>query len=124
MENRIDSRIERKSTLRELWFYKPPAPIPPGETYSELELTKSELDRILDELKSHGFFEDQGKSHDPESRLEVHMNRRWTARCWEYEPILDALTTRVYEEGTVKVATAEPGATGVLTRLKSFGRSQ
>ena len=124
MEHRIDARIERKSTLRERWFYKSPPPIQPGETYSELELSKTELDRILDELKSHGFFDEQHKSHDPESRLEVHMNRRWTARSWEYEPILDALTTRVYEEGTVKVATAEPGSAGVLTRLKSFGRSQ
>ncbi|MBS0206432.1 MAG: hypothetical protein JSS49_26375 [Planctomycetes bacterium] len=124
LEQRIDSRIERQSTLRERWFYRPPPPLQPGETYSELDLPKSELDRILDELKSHGFFDERGKPHDPESRLEVHRNRHWTARCWSYEPMLDELTTRVYEEGVVKTAEGETESGGVLTRLKSFGRAQ
>lgn len=92
----------RRATRRERWFQESPEPVREGETYYVMDLSKQELDCILQELNSHGFFSERGKPSDSESQLEVRLNRSWTVKCWSYEPILDDLTTRVYEEGEVR----------------------
>lgn len=97
-EDRAESRLSRRSTFRERCLYADPQQTN-GEVITELDLPKSELDAILHELNSHGFFND-GQSAESESHLEVRLNRHWTSRRWGYEPSLDALTTRVYQEGT------------------------
>ncbi len=128
-EDRIESRESRRATFRERWLYKSCPPGKNGETYSEIDLPKTELDAILAELDSHGFFVERERTFDAESQLEVRLNRRWTSKRWEYEPTLDALTTRVYEEGTVKATAVDTGAaipnrSGMLAWLTPFGRSQ
>ena len=129
IEQQIDQRQSRRATFRERWFYEPAASAPEGETVYVMSLPKRELDVIIDELNSHGFFAERGRSTDAESELEVRLNRRWTSKCWGYEPQLDALTTRVYEEGEVRtVATGlDPQAVtraGFLTRRPPHGHSE
>lgn len=99
-EDRIGSRQCWRATLRQRWFYEPTDSRELGETYFEMELPREELNRVIDELNNHGFFSDRGRKSDVESQLEVRLNRRWTSRCWVYEPSLDALTTRAYECGS------------------------
>ena len=125
-EHRAGMRQARRATFRERLFYESVPPVHSGETYSELDLPKSELDAILAELHSHGFFADRGRTSDAESQLEVRLNRRWTSKCWTYEPMLDALTTRVYEEGRLRVAAVDGDAEppGFPNWLMPFGHSQ
>lgn len=104
MEERAGLRQSRRSTFRERWFYESSPTCCLGETYAEMDLSKSELDSILEELNSHGFFAENGRNSDSESQLEVRLNRRWTSKCWNYEPHLDALTQRVYECGIQRTA--------------------
>lgn len=108
MEHQMDQRQARRATFRERWFYEPATVAPEGETIYVMSLPKAELDEIMGELSSHGFFAERGRSTDAEAQLEVRLNRRWTSKCWGYEPKLDALTTRVYEEGEVRtIATGQ-----------------
>jgi hypothetical protein len=97
-EERVDSRQNRWATFRQRWLYESSSP-KCHETITQLDLPKSELESILAELDSRGFFLEQGQDSTCESQLEVRLNRRWTSRRWSYEPSLDALTTRVYQEG-------------------------
>ena len=129
VEQRAGLRHSRQATFRERLFYESATPAQNGETYSELDLPKSELDAILAELNSHGFFAEQGRPSDAESQLEVRLNRRWTSKRWGYEPALDALTTRVCEEGTMRAAIAHGDAAsstrfGLSNWLRPFGHSR
>jgi len=101
IEEQIGLRKTRNDEIKARWFYAP-SPVCQGETYAELDLPKVELDRILAELDSHGYFSDHSRPADSGSHLEVRLNRRWTSKDWSFEPQLDALTTRVYEQGTLK----------------------
>ncbi len=129
VEQRTGLRQSRQATFRERLFYESATPAQNGETYSELDLPKSELDAILAELNSHGFFAEHGRPSDAESQLEVRLNRRWTSKRWGYEPALDALTTRVCEEGTSRAAIVEGDAvhstrSGLSNWLMPFGHSR
>jgi hypothetical protein len=125
MEDRVDLRHSRQTTFRERLFYGIPAPRD-SATITELDLPKSELNAILEELNSHGFFAEQSRSADSESQLEVRLNRRWTSRRWGYEPSLDALTTRVYEEGITRTTADHNVSTDhrPFARIMPFGRSK
>lgn len=96
--DRIEERQVRRSTRKERWFHAEPHHVF-GNEYASLDLSKAEIDPILDELRDHGFFTEASRTPDAASQLEVRINRRWTAREWAYEPTLDALTTRLFEEG-------------------------
>ena len=128
IEERVGDRQSRRATFRERWLYEPPCAVTSGETFPEIDLPKDQLDSILAELNSHGFFTDQGHPSDAESQLEVRVNRRWTSKRWAYEPALDALMTRTYEEGTVKAVALQPPCTNsarsTTSWLMPFGRSQ
>ena len=129
VQRRVGLRQSRQATFRERLFYESATPAQNGETYSELDLPKSELDAILAELNSHGFFAEHGRPSDAESQLEVRLNRRWTSKRWGYVPALDALTTRVCEEGTSRGAVVDGDAarstrSGLSNWLMSFGRSR
>ncbi len=129
MEQQMDQRQARRAAFRERWFYVPTTSAPEGETVYVMSLPKRELEVIIDDLNSHGFFAERGRSTDAESQLEVRLNRRWTSKCWGYEPKLDALTSRVYEEGEVRtVATGQdtPIVTraGFLTRRAPHAHSE
>jgi hypothetical protein len=99
MEVRSEQRQNRRATFRERLLYESSSDSMREAPFFELDLPKSEVDAILTELNTHGFFVEQVRP-EPESHLEVRVNRRWTSRSWGYEPTLDALITRVYEEGT------------------------
>lgn len=124
-EERAVSRESRRATFRERWFYAPAPAQSNNETVKVLDLPKSELDAILRELNSHGFFAEQ-ETVDSEAHLEVRLNRRWTSRRWGYEPSLDALTTRVYYEGTSRTSFTDKDADhpSRFAWLRPFGRSQ
>lgn len=110
IEERVGLRKSRADEIKGRWFCTA-APVCQGETYAEMDLPKDELDVILAELEAHGYFAERGRSADSESQLEVRLNRRWTSKVWSYEPHLDALTTRVYEEGTIKTSPVPPAQT-------------
>lgn len=105
-EEQIGVRKSRNDEFKGRWFYAS-SPVCQGETYAEMDLPKEELDRILADLDSHGYFSEHSRSSDSESQLEVRLNRRWTSKRWSFEPQLDALTTRVYEQGALKRSIAE-----------------
>ena len=100
MEERSGMRQARRATFRERWLLDDHAHHD-GEVYLELDLKKPELDQILAEVKEHGFFKDQAQRQalGLESELEIRLNRRCTSKVWCFEPTLDALTTRVQEQG-------------------------
>jgi hypothetical protein len=126
MEERVGVRQIRRATFRERWFYESPRNESAIETFAELDLPKAELDRILAEIASHGYFAEQRQPIDSESLLEVRLNRRWTSKRWSFEPTLDALVTRVYEQGTQSQA-AERVDTSTqsakLAPVTRYGRS-
>ncbi|MEI8383531.1 MAG: hypothetical protein WCJ09_25665 [Planctomycetota bacterium] len=105
-EEQVGVRKSRNDDIKARWFYTA-SPVCQGETYAEMELAREELDRILADLDSHGYFSEHSRSADSESQLEVRLNRRWTSKRWSFEPQLDALTTRVYEQGSMKRSLAE-----------------
>jgi hypothetical protein len=126
---RAELRQSRRTTFRERLFYETPPPVRNGESYFEMDLPKSELDAILTEISSHGFLSEHGRTSGTASHLEIRLNRRWTSKCWDYEPTLDALTTRVSEEGMLKTAFADGSATGSIgggtsAWFKPFGHSR
>lgn len=106
LEQRMEARQEiqrvRRETRRERWFGQCCSTPPNCTVQSELDLPRDELDSLLSELSDHGFFASDSSSTEAASRLEVRLNRRWTSKSWAYEPALDALTTRVYEEGRIR----------------------
>jgi hypothetical protein len=108
ISERMCMRQSRRATYRERLFYEQSNPGPTDETFPEVDLPKEELDAILAVLNEHGFFSDPSRPSDAESQLEVRVNRRWTSKRWRYEPVLDALMTQVYEEGTVKSVSLQP----------------
>jgi hypothetical protein len=128
MEERVGLRSSRRAALRERWLYDEHHHRD-GEVYSELTLPKHELDQILVELNAHGFFAEQqrGQVSGHESQLEVRLNRRWTSKVWSYEPTLDALITRVHEEGVQRTVSGQPMETpdnDQHTSLMPFGHSR
>jgi len=129
MEQQMDQRQARRATFRERWFYEPTAMGGEGETFYVMSLPKAELDQIIADLNSRGFFAERSRSSDAEAQLEVRVNRRWTSKCWGYEPRLDALTTRVYEEGEVRTVSASQDSApvtraGFLTRRTPHAHSE
>lgn len=127
MEERSGTRQSARAAFRERWFYDP-AGLELNERITQLDLPKAELDAVLAELDSHGFFAEHSRSPESESHLEVRLDRHWTSRRWGYEPSLDALTTRVYQEGIMRAANSAPSAKAPhknsFTWAKPFGRSQ
>lgn len=108
----------RRNTRRERW-----SPSTVGGTasneFSEIELPRDSLDAILADLNDHGFFGETGRPAEAASQLEVRVNRRWTARSWDYVPSLDDLTTRVYQEGTRRPTAAISAATRPVMSMMS-----
>lgn len=126
IEERAGFRQIRRATFRERWYYDSPQVNSTSETFAELDLPKAELDRILTEIASHGYFAEQRQTIDSESLLEVRLNRRWTSKRWSFEPTLDALITRVYEQGTQQQGVDQidrSTQSAKLTPATRFGRS-
>jgi hypothetical protein len=118
-EDRADLRQTRRENLKERWFYKLNSDSPRADAYAVMDLPKVELDSIISDLESHGFFtpDNRPATGGAESQLEVRLNRRWTSKRWAYEPSLDALTTRVYEHSLPQSA-----ATGHLSPVEPLIR--
>ncbi len=109
LEEGVEIRKARRETRRDRWFWERSHPSEDRTTVVEFDLPRSELDVLVRELNSHGFFSRELLSRDVAaseraSQLEVRLDRRWTSRAWHYEPALDALTTRVYEQGRTNIA--------------------
>ncbi len=104
LEEGVEIRKSRRETRRDRWFWERGSPREEGTTVVEFDLPRAELDRLVRELNSHGFFSRELVPRDVAtseraSQLEVRLDRRWTSRAWRYEPALDALTTQVFEQG-------------------------
>lgn len=113
LEEGVEIRKARRETRRDRWFWERSHPSEDGTTVVEFDLPRSELDGLVRELNSHGFFSHELLPRDVAaseraSQLEVRLDRRWTSRAWHYEPALDALTTRVYEQGRTNIANDLP----------------
>ena len=108
LEEGVEIRKARRETRRDRWFWERSHPSESGTTVVEFDLPRPELDSLVRELNSHGFFSHELLPRDVAtseraSQLEVRLDRRWTSRAWRYEPALDALTTRVYEQGRTNI---------------------
>lgn len=108
LEEGVEIRKARRETRRDRWFWERSHPSESGTTVVEFDLPRSELDSLVRELNSHGFFSHELLPRDVAtseraSQLEVRLDRRWTSRAWRYEPALDDLTTRVYEQGRTNI---------------------
>lgn len=126
MEERVGLRQVRRATFRERLFLESPQANSTTQSFAELDLPKTELDRILAEITAHGYFAEQRQPIDSESMLEVRLNRRWTSKRWSFEPTLDALITRVYEQGTQHQAAKQVDTStqsSTHAPAKRFGRS-
>lgn len=127
MEERVGLRSTRRATMRERWLYEEHHHRD-GEIYTELTLPKHELDQIMVELNAHGFFAEQqrGQTSGQESQLEVRLNRRCTSKVWNYEPTLDALISRVHQEGVQRTVSDRPAETTDehRTAFMPFGHSR
>ena len=113
LEEGVEIRKARRETRRDRWFWERSHPSEDGATFVEFDLPRPELDGLMRELNSHGFFSHELLPRDvaaseQASQLEVRLDRRWTSRAWHYEPALDALTTRVYEQGRTNIANDLP----------------
>lgn len=63
-----------------------------------LDFPRAQLDLLVGDLKTCGFFESQLRP-DPGTRLEVVIDRARTAKNWTPEPRLDDFVARVHREG-------------------------
>ncbi len=63
-----------------------------------LDFPRAQLDLLVGDLKTCGFFESQLRP-DPGTRLEVVIDRARTAKNWTPEPRLDDFVARVHQEG-------------------------
>jgi len=113
LEAGVEIRKHRRDTRRARWFWErtPDDAGQGGATIVEFDLPRSDLDRLIGELNDHGFFTRdllalEGVPAEGTAQLEVRLDRRWTARAWSDEPALEALATRVYEQGRTSIANA------------------
>ncbi len=111
LEEGVEIRKHRRDTRRARWFWErtPNTSGSDGATIVEFDLPRSDLDRLVGELNDHGFFTRdllalEGTPPERAAQLEVRLDRRWTARAWSDEPALEALATRVYEQGRTSIA--------------------
>ena len=63
-----------------------------------LDFPRQQLDLLMADLKSAGFFDSQLRT-DPGTRLEVELDHQKTSKSWTPEPRLDDFIARVHKEG-------------------------
>jgi hypothetical protein len=130
IQERVGLRRSRVETFRERWSCDRCRSAAAGSTIVEMDLPRSELDGLLSELRSHGYFEGPGRmaSADSAAHLEVRLNRHRTSKAWKHEPALDELTARVYREGRFRKVSAEnsnrPGLSKSRPWVNSIARSK
>jgi hypothetical protein len=113
LQDGVEMRKSRRETRRARWFWEKATPNDYESPVVEFDLPRAELDLLVAELNASGFFSRELLPHDVSaseqaSQLEVRLDRRWTTRAWRYEPALDQLTTRVYEQGRMSLAHSAP----------------
>lgn len=87
---------------------------------AELELSREELEQVMATLVDHEFFT-AAAPRTPGSQLEVRLDRRWSCKPWNFEPVLDDLLARVYAEGHLQ-STDDASPAPPKRSLRPIGR--
>lgn len=84
----------------------------PEDEIRVLDVSRAQLDDMLVNLSSNGFFDAQERS-DSGTAVDLHLDQSHVRKTWVAEPPLERLLTRVYREGK---SSQRQQTTAILTK--------